>query len=312
MPRQNRSSGSKRRRKEPTHNRIEEAEWKQHRSIVKRYRWKNWAVITGVYLSFFLLVVFILFCDIPPTAINVVVGLAVLNGAVWLLLRIMCRPAYNLSIQIPLKNDGCWLWRGGELCCKEVTHDDSTCPIPPEYLTRIDDRQIIIDSDSTGARIFMFLLCSSLLYYTFIQVYFSDSIAPAQSFAEELLFAEMGVMLTSIIAYVLLNPRKRIVFDRTAKTVTIPGTLLMNKTETIPYDQAELSYHHHMRSKVDEVVIYNPSGRPLGVSVMPGRTDEALRLARFIHSYMEDEELPNIPELEKYRNEGKQTQSSSY
>ena len=39
------------------------------------------------------------------------------------------------------------------------------------------------------------------------------------------------------MAYTLLNPRQRIVFDRTAKTVTIPGSLLMNKTETISYDQ---------------------------------------------------------------------------
>lgn len=66
----------------------------------------------------------------------------------------------------------------------------------------------------------------------------------------------------------LAESRQRIVFDRTAKTVTIPGSLLMNKTEIIPYDQAELSYYHDMKSKIDEVKIYNPSGLPHGISVM--------------------------------------------
>lgn len=120
-------------------------------------------------------------------------------------------------------------------------------------------------------------------------------------------FAEMGVILAWGMAYALLNPRQRIVFDRTAKTVTIPGSLLMNKTEIIPYDQAELSYYHDMKSKIDEVKIYNPSGLPHGISVMPGRTDEALRLARFIHRYME-EEVVDKAELEKFKNREKPQQ----
>lgn len=117
----------------------------------------------------------------------------------------------------------------------------------------------------------------------------------------------MGVILAWGMAYALLNPRQRIVFDRTAKTVTIPGSLLMNKTEIIPYDQAELSYYHDMKSKIDEVKIYNPSGLPHGISVMPGRTDEALRLARFIHRYME-EEVVDKAELEKFKNREKPQQ----
>ena len=141
------------------------------------------------------------------------------------------------------------------------------------------------------------------IYWSFL----SDSTVPPEDYGSALLFAEMGVILAWGMAYALLNPRQRIVFDRTAKTVTIPGSLLMNKTETIPYDQAELSYYHDMRSKIDEVIIYNPSGLPLGISVMPGRTDEALRLARFIHRYME-EEVVDKAELEKFKNRKKPQQ----
>jgi hypothetical protein len=34
---------------------------------------------------------------------------------------------------------------------------------------------------------------------------------------------------------------------------------------------------------------------------MPGDLDKARRFARFIQLYMEEEELPDIPEFEKYR-----------
>lgn len=87
---------------------------------------ENHAIIAGALLGFSVLILFIIVSDIPLTAANVAVGLAVLNGACWLLLRLLCRPAYNLSIQIPMKNDGHWLWRGGELIYRELTHDDAT------------------------------------------------------------------------------------------------------------------------------------------------------------------------------------------
>lgn len=297
---QSRNSDKKRHHEETIHDR-------QYRSMVKRYKWKNHAIIAGALLGFCVLLLFTIVSDIPLTAANVAVGLAVLNGPCWLLLRLLCRPAYNLSIQIPMKNDGHWLWRGGELIYRELTHDDATCPIPPEYLVRVDDRQIIIDNDSTSGRILVFLLFSFMfglfIYWSFL----SDSTVPPEDYGSALLFAEMGVILAWGMAYTLLNPRQRIVFDRTAKTVTIPGSLLMNKTETIPYDQAELSYYHDMRSKIDEVKIYNPSGLPHGISVMPGRTDEALRLARFIHRYME-EEVVDKAELEKFKNREKPQQ----
>lgn len=129
---------------------------------------ENHAIIAGALLGFSVLILFIIVSDIPLTAANVAVGLAVLNGACWLLLRLLCRPAYNLSIQIPMKNDGHWLWRGGELIYRELTHDDATCPIPPECLVRVDDRQIIIDNDSTSGRILVFYYFPSCLAFSSI------------------------------------------------------------------------------------------------------------------------------------------------
>ena len=56
---------------------------------------------------------------------------------------------------------------------------------------------------------------------------------------------------------------------------------------------------------VTSIIISNSNSPSLlsGVSLMPGDIDEARRFARFIQLYMEKEELPDIPEFEKYRNE---------
>ena len=107
----------------------------------------------------------------------------------------------------------------------------------------------------------------------------------------------------------ILQPWQRIVFDRVSGTVTIPGRLLLHKKETIPYSQAELTIRYYMGrgslGVVTSIIISNSNSPSLlsGVSLMPGDIDEARRFARFIQLYMEKEELPDIPEFEKYRNE---------
>ena len=94
-----------------------------------------------------------------------------------------------------------------------------------------------------------------------------------------------------------------------SRTVTIPGRLLLHKKETIPYSQAELTIRYYMGrgslGVVTSIIISNSNSPSLlsGVSLMPGDIDEARRFARFIQLYMEKEELPDIPEFEKYRNE---------
>ena len=54
---------------------------------------------------------------------------------------------------------------------------------------------------------------------------------------------------------------------------------------------------------VSSMIISNSNSPSLlsGVSLMSGDMDEARRFARFIQLYMGEEELPDIPEFEKYR-----------
>ena len=110
----------------------------------------------------------------------------------------------------------------------------------------------------------------------------------------------------------ILQPWRRIVFDRVSRTVTIPGRLLLHKKETIPYSQAELTIRYYMGrgslGVVTSIIISNSNSPSLlsGVSLMPGDIDEARRFARFIQLYMEEEELPDMPEFEKYRNKKEQ------
>ncbi|WP_420511669.1 hypothetical protein, partial [Klebsiella pneumoniae] len=52
----------------------------------------------------------------------------------------------------------------------------------------------------------------------------------------------------------------------------------------------------------EQLVIANPSRFLGGITLnMYGGMDAALRFARFIQVYMEEEELPDMPEFEKYR-----------
>ena len=112
------------------------------------------------------------------------------------------------------------------------------------------------------------------------------------------------IILTAGIS-AILQPWRRIVFDRVSKTVTIPGRLLLHKKETIPYSQSELTirYYRHSSRLAADIIISNANSSSLlsGVSLMPGDLDKARRFARFIQLYMEEEELPDIPEFEKYR-----------
>ena len=88
---------------------------------------------------------------------------------------------------------------------------------------------------------------------------------------------------------------------------------MFQKKETLPYEQVVITLfsNHHAKTfnakGEEEVVIANPQrplGRiPLGIA---GGISSARQFARFIQLYMEEEDVQDIPEFEKYRNNEKQ------
>ena len=213
--------------------------------------------------------------------------------------------SWNLTIRIPLKN-------GESTGNTQWLPDFSETLVEPEYLSRCDDKQIVIDNDYVLARIFLFLL----LFIIFLAlVYFADatpSKLTTEDYGSTLLLLELYLLILTPGISAILQPWRRIVFDRVSRTVTIPGRLLLHKKETIPYSQAELTIRYYMGRGslgcVSSIIISNSNSPSMlsGVSLMDGDMDKARRFARFIQLYMEEEELPDIPEFEKYRNKKEQ------
>ena len=78
-------------------------------------------------------------------------GLIAINGGIYLFMYILSKEARNLTIRIPLKN-------GESTGNTQWLPDFSETLVEPEYLSRCDDKQIVIDNDYVLARIFLFLL----------------------------------------------------------------------------------------------------------------------------------------------------------
>lgn len=282
-----------------------EAEKKKEKWRIRKY----WAIAWGVSLSFSLLVLSIVLLNLhndKVTFTNIMLGLITINGGYCLAGYIALKTVWNTYSKIPLKNDG---------KLKSITLPDywkSSTGEKYEF-NRIDDKQIVIDNDYVLARIFLFLL----LFIIFLAlVYFADatpSKLSTEGFVNALLFLEADVAMLWMAICQILNPWRRIVFDRVSKTIIIPARFLFQKKETIPYDQAVITLFGNYHAKTlsgkgeEEIVIANPrrslGGIPLGIA---GGIDAAKRFARFIQVYMEEEELPDMPEFEKYRNKEKQ------
>ena len=207
--------------------------------------------------------------------------------------------------KIPLKNDG-------KLKLIALPDHWKSSTGEKYEFNRIDDKQIVIDNDYVLARIFLFLL----LFIIFLAlVYFADatpSKLTTEDYGSTLLLLELYLLILTPGISAILQPWRRIVFDRVSRTVTIPGRLLLHKKETIPYSQAELTIRYYMGPGslgcVSSIIISNSNSPSLlsGVSLMDGDMDKARRFARFIQLYMEEEELPDMPEFEKYRNKKEQ------
>ena len=274
-----------------------EAEWRKER---RKERWricKSHIILWGIFISFFPLLVFVTGSDIRNTFTNIILGLITINGWICLCMYLLFKEARNLTVWIPLKN-------GESTGNAQWLPDSSGIPVEPEYLSRCDDKQIVIDNDGISVRMVSFLVCL-FIFLVSVCAGLTPSNLTTKDYGSILLLLEMYLIILTLWISAILQPWRRIVFDRVSKTVTIPGRLLLHKKETIPYSQTELTirYYRHSSRLAEDIIISNANSSSLlsGVSLMPGDLDKARRFARFIQLYMEEEELPDIPEFEKYR-----------
>ena len=277
----------------------------------KKEKWrvrKCWAVIYGIGFLCPMIILLIVLLNIhndKVTFTNIMLGLITINGGFFLCVYIGLKAVWNMYPKIPLKNDG-------KLKLIALPDHWKSSTGEKYEFNRIDDKQIVIDNDYVLARIFLFLL----LFIIFLAlVYFADatpSKLTTEDYGSTLLLLELYLLILTPGISAILQPWRRIVFDRVSRTVTIPGRLLLHKKETIPYSQAELTIRYYMGLGslvcVSSIIISNSNSPSLlsGVSLMDGDMDKARRFARFIQLYMEEEELPDMPEFEKYRNKKEQ------
>ena len=278
-----------------------EVEWRKER---RKERWricKSHIMLWGTFISFFLLLKFVMLSDIRNTFSNIILGLIAINGGIYLFMYILFKAARNLIIRIPLKN-------GESTGNTQWLLDSSETLVEPEYLSRCDDKQIVIDNDGISVRVLFFLIWL-VIFLAMVYLGLTPSKLATEDYGSTLLLLELYLLILALGLSAILQPWQRIVYDLVSRTVTIPGRLLLHKKETIPYSQAELTIRYYMGrgslGVVTSIIISNSNSPGLlsGVSLMPGDIDEARRFAHFIQLYMEKEELPDIPEFEKYRNE---------
>lgn len=276
-----------------------EAKWRK----IKRGKWricKSHIMLWGTYISFFLLLIFVMLSDIRNTFSNIILGLIAINGGIYLFMYILFKAGRNLTIRIPLKN-------GESTGNTQWLPDSSETLVEPEYLSRCDDKQIVIDNDGISVRVLCFLIWL-VIFLAMVYLGLTPSKLTTEDYGSTLLLLELYLLILTSGISAILQPWRRIVFDRVSRTVTIPGRLLLHKKETIPYSQVSLTiryYSGRSSSRVVSSIIISNSNSPSllsGVSLMTGDMGKARRFARFIQLYMEEEELPDIPEFEKYRN----------
>ena len=272
-----------------------ETEWRKER---RKERWricKSHIILWGTFISFFPLLVFVTGSDIRNTFTNIILGLITINGWICLCMYLLFKEARNLTVWIPLKN-------GESTGNAQWLPDSSGIPVEPEYLSRCDDKQIVIDNDGISMRMVIFLIWL-FVFLVSVCAGLIPSNLTTEDYGSILLLLELYLIILVAGISAILQPWRQIVFDRVSKSVTIPGRLLFHKKETIPYSQAELTIRYYMRASwlAPDIIISNANSSSLlsGISLMPGDLDKARCFARFIQLYMEKEELPDIPEFEK-------------
>ena len=268
----------------------------------KWHKRKCWTIILGSAFLWPLTTFFIVFFNQhrDVTFINLALGLLAINMVFCLCYYIGLRAIWKLYPKISLNN--------------KETLKNVTLPYHWKDLLgdrfkfdRIDDKQIIINNDGIAVRVFFLLI----FLVPFLALLYWGEITPSkitsESYVNALLFLEPLFFIIVIGLKAFLQPWRRIVFDRDSKTITIPGRFMFQKKETLPYEQVVITQFSNNQSKTfngkgeEEIAIANPQrtlGRiPLGIA---GGINAARQFARFIQLYMEEEEVRNIPEFEKY------------
>lgn len=240
------------------------------------------------------------------TFTNISLGIIAITSGACLAGTIGLYAIWKLFPNISLKNNG---------SLKGIPLPE--CLIPPtgeqHPFKRIDDKQIVIVSDSINER----FIGSLIFFIAFIYLVGYGKITPQNVVSEgyfgALILLQLDVAMLLGMIGVCLKPWRRVVFDRTTKTITIPARFRTQRKETIPYEQAVITMSFNSEAKTfsgkgeEEIMIANPARFLGGITLnIYGGMDAALRFARFIQVYMEEEELPDMPEFEKYRNKEEQ------
>ena len=272
---------------------------------VRKLKWQGVLFASAFSWSLTILIIAFVNQHREVTFINLTLGLLAINIVFCFCVYMILKAVWNLYPKVSLKKNRTFglvilpdYW-------KNLTGD-------PFIFNKIDNKQIIIDNDGVFGRIFILLislLMLLILYWGGITPYKVSN----EGYINALLFFEGDIVAIVIGLKAFLQPWQRIVFDRDSKTITIPGRFMFQKKETLPYEQVVITLSGNSYAKTfsgkgeEEIVIANPkrtSGRILlGIT---GCINAARQFARFIQLYMEEEELQNIPNFEKYRNNDKQ------
>lgn len=284
----------------------------KHRKIKKiKRKWeiKKWqSVLFASAFSWPLITFLIAFFNYHQkvTYINLAVGLLAINMVFCLCVYMISKAIWNLYPRISLKNN---------IELKYITIPDYWKDLTGSKFKfdKIDNKQIIIDNDHILERVFSLIISLTILL---ILIWGGDITPPkvlTENYVIALLLIEFEIILITVGVNAILQPWQRIIFNRETKAVTISSKFIFQKKKIYPYNQLVVTLCGNYYAKTfngkgeEEIVIANPQ-RPLGrISLgIAGGINAARQFARFIQLYMEEEELQNIPNFEKYRNNDKQ------
>ncbi|MCC8171530.1 MAG: hypothetical protein LIP00_07040, partial [Parabacteroides sp.] len=283
---------------------IKEKERIKEEEILKKQYLRKWrtikwapAFIIPIGLGIFLL----LTLDTEVNAFNLTLSLILFNVISFLLIMIGRIGVSKVEPKIPLKdNDD----------LKSVTFFDfKDFPIPElNPFTRVDDKQIVIDENLTRTKIILGSITVAFIVF-FISIGITPTEMAGQSFGQIFIMFELYPAFTILGLTIITQPRHRVIFDRTTKTITLPAWSIFNKKETIPYEKAVITFRPNSISARftgdEEIVIENPKRILSGIYLHMCGKEKGYQFAKLIQTYMSDDELPDIPEFTQYRKQEK-------